>query len=401
MSTYSHRGYQHRQSSYGRRRKKSSGFKRKKKTNSVAKVFLGVVGVVAAAAFVFMFVKYLKPFVDSFVSTSQPETADTATASPDIPSGRYDLADNKIFVSGGSAYTMFKGIDKTASNYAAVMNSVTSGLDTDIKCYNMVVPTSTEFNLNPIYKETSYSQRENLDRINSGLMDSIINVDVYDALNAHKDEYLYYRTDENWTAQGAYYAFNTFAETAQLDTDEILTEEDLASLRGAIKNFGGSYLQRTIDKNTQPNGNAELLDNLDTVTFYGLNVNYSCYAIDKSKGYEEELSDLFSIDKLGDEPLSIFPSSNTTLIRILNHDSNNDERLLVVGDSLSDPMLSYLVPCYYQVHIVDTNIYKENLREYIRDNNITQVLFLSSITNANNSLYCQRLRDLFDSSITG
>ena len=37
---------------------------------------------------------------------------------------------------------------------------------------------------------------------------------VTDALRAHKDEYLYYRTDHHWTGLGAYYAYTAFCEAA-------------------------------------------------------------------------------------------------------------------------------------------------------------------------------------------
>ena len=39
---------------------------------------------------------------------------------------------------------------------------------------------------------------------------------VTDALRAHKDEYLYYRTDHHWTTLGAYYAYEQFCEAQGL-----------------------------------------------------------------------------------------------------------------------------------------------------------------------------------------
>jgi hypothetical protein len=42
----------------------------------------------------------------------------------------------------------------------------------------------------------------------------VIPVDVWSALNAHKNEYLYFRTDHHWTQRGAYYAYTAFAATA-------------------------------------------------------------------------------------------------------------------------------------------------------------------------------------------
>ena len=41
-------------------------------------------------------------------------------------------------------------------------------------------------------------------------------VDVRDTLKAHKDEYLYYRTDHHWTSLGAYYAYSQLCEALGL-----------------------------------------------------------------------------------------------------------------------------------------------------------------------------------------
>lgn len=400
MSSYSHRGYEQRNSGCARRRHKTMGFKRRSKGKSFFRYFLTVIGVVIAIGFVFIFLKYLHPFVNSIVLDNS-QTSDTATAETyDIPTGSYDRVDDKIFVSDGSGYVMFKGIDETASNYAAVINSVISNIDGDVDIYNMVVPTNAEFALDPNYREESYSQKDNLNKISSSLMDSVANIDVYDTLNKHKDEYIYFRTDERWTSLGAYYAFKEFANIANFPTDTVYSIDDMISQKGIIKHFEGEYIQRTTDEKTQPNGNEELLANCDSVDFYKLDVNYTCYSVNSETGLEEEIS-LFSIDKVGNDPMSVFPGNGTPFLRIINHDSDNSEKLLVIKDSFAEPMIGYLVPGYYQVHVVDTKLYKENLSEYIRSNDITQVLFLSSITNANNSLYCQRLRDLFDKSITG
>lgn len=402
MSSYSHRGYEHRSGGYGRRRRKTMGFKKRKRTGNFLKILITIICAAIVVGLLVIFFKYLQPFVESFIPNDGKEDSDAAavTETFDVPDGNYDSVDSKIFVSDGSGYVMFNGIDETASNYAAIINSAVSTIDSDVEVYNMVVPTNTEFGLEPYFSEETYSQRSNLDKISSGLKDSIINIDVYDTLNAHKDEYIYFRTDESWTTLGAYYAFTDFANLASFPQDKVYTLDDMAAQKGIIKRFEGSYIQRTSDEETQPNGNEELAANADYIEFYKLNVNYVCYSINMETGSEEEI-ELFSIDNVGSDPLSVFPGSTTSLLRIINHDCSNGERLLVVKDSFADPMIGYLVPGYSQVHVVDAQLYEKNLSEYIRSNDITQVLFLSSVTDANNSLYCQRLRDLFESSVTG
>ena len=151
MSSYSHRGYEQRSGGYGRRRHKASGFKRKPSGGEAAKGLVTFILIIVLSALVFIFIKYLKPFLNSFNdnnSVEAVETLDVATPdSPDIPVGEFDKVDDKIFVSNGRGYLMFKGINDTAVNYAATLNSIVSSVDDDIIVYNMVIPTNTEFGL--------------------------------------------------------------------------------------------------------------------------------------------------------------------------------------------------------------------------------------------------------------
>lgn len=424
MSSYFHKGYEHRNGSYGRRRHNSVGF-RKRRRFSIRKLLTVILCVLAAAALVYYFVQYIVPFIRTEFNNNS-ETPDSALSeTSDVPLGNYDEVDSKVYVSEGSGYLMFNGIDKTAVSYAAVINSVASSIGDDIAVYSMVVPTNTDIGLDARLRGDSNSQRDNINLISSRLMDRVKSIEVCDILNAHKDEYIYFRTEDSWTSLGAYYAFRDgFAPAAAFPEESLYSDEDMAQYKGIIKNFAGSYIDRTTDEKIQPNGNAQLCENLDTVEFYKLNVDYSCYVFtedgadtdednyeysepeyddyESDDDDEDEDEELFSMSGVADDAMSIFPGYKTPLLQIYNHDAwDSTERLLVIKDDYANPMIGFLVPGYNQVHVVDTMLYKGNLSEYIIENDITQVLFLSSAANANNSLYCQRLRDLFDSGITG
>ena len=402
MSSYSHRGYEHRTGGYGRRRHKASGFKRKP-TGEAPKGIIFFIFIIAAAALFFVFFKYLKPFINSFYEKNSAEiveTADTATPdSPDAPFGEFDRVDKKIFVSNGNGYLMFKGINDTAVNYAATLNSIGSSLDDDITLYNMVIPTSAEFGLHQSYRKYTNSQKDNLDKIKSSLMDNVISVDLYKTFDFHSSEYIYYRTEDGITSLGAYYAYREFAQTAKFLPDYIYSISKLSEKKGTLGRFEGSLLKRTVDADLQPHGNNELFANADIIDFYKLPVGYDCYSVDPETGDETE-TNLLSKENAQNDPLSVFPGRNTPLLQISNNDNNNDEILLIVKDGMAEPLIGYLVPGYSEVHVVDAQLYKMNLSEYIRSYDVTSVLIVNSITDANNSLYCQRLRDLFDNSIS-
>lgn len=427
MSSYFHKGYEHRNSGYGRRRRNSVGFRTSRRKKSVmSKIIIAILCLSVAAAFVFVFIKYLGSFLNS-VTSPEAETQDNAVAeTDDVPTGVFDKVDSKLYVAEGSGYQIFNGIDKTAVSYAAVLNSAAAGIDSNIDIYSMVIPTNTAIGLGDRPGGDSSSQRANLDMINSRLMNRIKSIDVYNTLTAHKNEYIYFRTEDCWTALGAFYGYTAFANSSDYPSDKINTLENLSEYKGVVKNFAGSYIERTTDEMLQPDGNPELRAHLDIIEFYKLDVNYSCYTendsdtdTDEQGGYQyysesdtdnygyyydsdsDDSVELFSMSGLNNDPFAIFPGRNVPLMEIQNHDEwNSTERLLIIKDDYANPMIGYLVKSYNEVHVVDTMLWKGNITEYIDDNDITQVLFLSSITDANNSLYCQRLKDLFDSSIT-
>ena len=403
MSNYSHRGYEHRTGGYSRRRHKSSGFKHKNTGKNIIRTLVAVICTAAVIALIFVFFKYLKPFVTSFVGDSNEVTAtiDTATAdTADHAQGYYDIVDNKVFVSQGSAYLMFKGLANTALNYTAVMNSIATSVGDETEIYNIVIPTNTEFGLESQYRKDSNPQKDNLNFIAHGLMDRVNFVDIYDTLDSHKSEYIYYRTDENLTSLGAYYAYLEYMNYTQTDdtpSKKVYSLDTLAKKKGSIRRFEGDLLKRTIDPSVQPHGNQELFNNADTIDFYKLPVNYNSYIVDLQTGdYKEK--DLFTTENVGEDPLSVFPARNTPLMVMYDLETKSKDKLLIVKDRYAEPMIGYLIPGCGEVHVADVQLYTGSLSEYVIKNDITRVLIINGIGNANNALYCQQLKDLFNSS---
>ena len=70
----------------------------------------------------------------------------------------------------------------------------------------MIIPTQLEFQ-DEVYSSVQDSQKEAIDYIYANMPERIRPVDAYGALEKHKDEYIYYRTDHHWTALGAYYGY--------------------------------------------------------------------------------------------------------------------------------------------------------------------------------------------------
>ncbi len=409
MSRYSHRGYKQRTSGYNRRRRKATGFKDRRINSKTAKIIAVSVAVMTIACAVWFFADNISSFMDSQKKVDPPPNSQSSTCDVpsqnaetlDIPSihfaeGEFDSVDNSIFVSNGCGYALFRGIDTTARNYSAILNSISSSVSNNVNIYTAVIPTNTEIGLDGVV-EGSYSQKDNLNTIRLYLSDKVKYVDLYETLSKHKDEYIFYRTDPCMTALGGYYAYCDIAETADVPQKEIYSIDKLSEKSGVIPDFKGEFIKKTVDKQKQPNGNPYLAQNLDSVLYYKLPVHYNCYAINKNDKVE---TDLFTTKNAESDPLGVFPAKDTPLLYIENIQENSGRKLLIVKDHCAESVIGYLVPHYAEVHVVDVSLYKGDLCRYVNEHQITDIMFINGIDDANNSLYCQRLRDLFVTGIS-
>ena len=83
-------------------------------------------------------------------------------------------------------------------------------------------------------------------------MDGVFYVDIYGALDAHKSEYIYFRTDESLTALGGYYIYREFAQNTGFAPEYIYSTQTLSAKKGSIARFEGSFIRRTTNRNLQP-----------------------------------------------------------------------------------------------------------------------------------------------------
>lgn len=419
MSRYSHRGYEHRTGSYGRRRRKASGFRKKSGGSAAAKGAAALVTVTAAVVLVYLFADNIKPFMTSLGGSSSVrtdifdtstdaapmgETPDTPTSTGDTPAeikladGYFDNADDDIFISNGAGYPVFKGIDTTARNYAAVLNSISRSVSSSVDMYCAVIPTNSEVGLDGAI-EGSHSQKQNLDLISSLLSDRVTGVDVYSSLREHRGEYLYFRTDPSLTSLGGYYAYTEIADASWIAPRDVYTIAQLSKKKYSISPFEGEFIARTTDDRAQPHGNQELFNNPDTVEYYKLPVQYNCFAVNRKTGNRVE-TDLFSDKNAASDPLSVFPGKDTPFLVVYNLQSTNTDKLLIVKDHSAEPVIGYLIPHYSEIYIADVNKFDGDLNSVVTEYGVNDIMFINGIDDANNSLYCQRMRDLFDNSIS-
>ncbi len=297
------------------------------------------------------------------------ENIETATPAP-APEPEKDYGDGPNvgywMVVDGKAVQLFKFNKESFEYYAQVLNKYSEKMGDGVKIYSMIPPTNGEFMQLKKYKGITDSQNDALGFLKSKLNDSILSVDVFDALNKYKDEYIYFRTDHHWTALGAYYGYSEFM-SSKGDTPLSLDQFEKIDLG----DFLGSSYTKTLDKSLEKNP-----DNI--VAYKPLN-NHEFTTYKGNEGTKADIIDLKYTDDISKKYLAFISSGGATWSKVKT-DIKNGKKVLVVKDSFGNMLVPFLVPHYEEIYVVDSRFYSINLTgknivEFVEDNGINEVLF--------------------------
>ena len=100
------------------------------------------------------------------------------------------------------AMSGFYGQFDMGALYADAVNKYKEDLGGSVNVFTMNMPSAVAYYLPSNLADQFTSQSDCIKNIGNNLQ-NVINVDVFDALGAHKDEYIYSRTDHHWQPLGA------------------------------------------------------------------------------------------------------------------------------------------------------------------------------------------------------
>lgn len=310
--------------------------------------------------------------------TPGPTPAPTPPPIPDDGSDGY-LSEG-LYIWKDQAFELFYGGDDSARAYAAAVTSYGEKL-AGKNVYDLVVPNHSEFGLpKRIRNEMGCtSQRENTAQVYEALGPSVTAVDIYDALDLHKDESLYFHTDTHWAPLGAYYAYAEFCRVSGVEAAE-LTSFTKTSTEG----FTG-YLYAVT-------GETCLRENPDRIDLYEPGFAYTAFLSTDGSDFQE-LSGINSPD--GSMGYSMFLWGDNPCVRIVNEESHTGRKLAFVKDSYGNAMAPFLAASFDEVHVVDFRSFPQNLAAYCEEQGITDVLFLNNVMSANTYSQIETMNGLF------
>lgn len=275
-----------------------------------------------------------------------------------------------LLLAGDSAYEYYNFNKQVAINYINAINSTSQKLNGVSTIYDIIVPTSMDIVLPQSVRKdlNSSDQQKAINFMYGSMNENVKTVAVYDILQQHSDEYIYFRTDHHWTALGAYYTYQQFAKNKGISP--IPLESFKAS---EFPGFIGSFY-------TESGKKPDLKKNPDTVIAYNPPVKSSMYYID-ANGQKVNWSVISDVSNWNpSSKYSTFIGGDHPYTYISNKESTDNSSCIVVKESYGNAFVPFIVPHYRNIHVIDYRYWKGNLADFAKKNSVDTVIFVNNIS---------------------
>ncbi len=310
------------------------------------------------------------------ITTTTTKDTNTTTESEELAEVPDELDDGEwmgsVIVTGTGenvrAMSAFYGTFAMGQKYAETINKYREDLGDAINIYTMNMPLSSAYYMPSNLADQFASQHDCIKNIGSNLV-GIMNIDVYDALDEHKEEYIYSRTDHHWTPLGAYYAAQVFSEDAQFDFPDLDTYEECQ-----IEDFVGTmYAYSDYDE--------ELNQNPDTFIYYKPDNDYDVTYYDTDFTNPQTGGSLFFDYASGVNCYSAILGTDDIICEI-DTDVQNSRVLVVIKDSFGNALIPYFTHGFEKIYVVDFRYFDINAISFCQEVGCTDLLFAVSISAA-------------------
>ena len=360
---------------------------------SLSPLMLLIALVVAIAAVVLIAINLGKDKQPSGDDTTPPATGDTTDpGNTDDPNGgdgdntpvdpaptyqRIELNGDEqqydaVYRVGDTGYEMYSYVDSTAKKYADNVNAVADALAGKANVYMLPIPLSSGVSLpDDLYGKDIFADQKAAEQKIIGYMNgNVKSVALYDALLAHRTEYIYFRTDHHWTATGAYYAYEQFCKAKGI------TPTPISSYK--VDEYDG-FLGTFYRDSSQ---NATMGANPDKV------VAYHPLSTEATLDYGDSENASLTRGKIiydeSDAPASLkygaFITGDNAYSIINNPDVTNGSSCIVVKESFGNAFVPFLTDHYQTIYVLDYRYWKGSISQFAQSKGVQDVLFVNNLS---------------------
>lgn len=302
------------------------------------------------------------------------------------PTGQPPQMKNSILIYNGMAFQLFGRQREAEINFAATISNYKTTLGDSVRVFACVVPGPIDFYLPEEYKSKSNHEKPSIDFIYSQLADNVIEVDAYGLLEASTNDFIYFKTDHHWTARGAHKAYQAFCSQAGFEPARLS-----AFQRFSRKKFLGSLYYATLDTRLKSSG--------DSLEYFMLPIPTQAWRYPDRNLVKRVATEVVS-RRLGQGGSYLaFLGGDYPLIHITTN-NRNGRKIMMVKDSYGNAFAPFLAMHYEEIFVVDYRSFDSNIVGFVKQNGITDLLFLHNVAIANTKFtasresYLMRIGDL-------
>ena len=272
----------------------------------------------------------------------------------------------------GSEGSLLLDIEKPTSRiFSAAKNYILGFAEKNqIKPYFMLIPTASVILQQEIDNFTGkdiYNQRNMINNMYSEFEGKVRTTDIYQTLYDHRDEYIYYHTENLPTSLGGYYIYGELCNRLGIEQNTM----DSFSVAYAAHGFYGSLATDFLRSYASS----------DFVSLYEYteseNIVFEHRKNDGSKRLSESIfvqnENLFE-----NKTDMIFGGISPVMDITVSESFGERSSLLVFGDETAKSWLPFLISNYDRITFVELNLASENLLSEIVLEDYDQVLFAYS-----------------------
>ncbi len=285
-----------------------------------------------------------------------------------------DFLTDGMFLYGDAVYTPAYFSEKYAGYYLQTAAYYKSLFGEDTTVSVVVAPVSAMVIDNESVKARIPDQGKIMDDM-AALADPSVNfVDTYSEMYAHRNEYLFFKSDHHWTARGAYYAYRAFAESRGL-TPTALDDFDYKIINDSYHGSMYSFTGDARVKNFTDTIEAFVTRKKVTMTITGQNgatYRYDSPVVESNHTYVTFIA--------GDNPYTV-----------INVPENpQDKNVLVLKDSFGNAFVPFLCEHFGNIIVVDTRYTTMNVYEQLKDYGLTDIVFVNNVQAANSYAWSKK-----------
>jgi hypothetical protein len=194
-------------------------------------------------------------------------------------------------------------------------------------------------------------------------------IHLYDALKAHKDEQLFYRTDHHWTTKGAGYAYEEIARNMGLEAMDIGRYE-----KHEAGDFRGTHYAKYKGAFVTP----------DSIEYYDVPID----ALELEKQTVDSLIDESKLSGYDKYAAFMYGNDGKYTVRA---EKGAGRSLIILKDSYANCLIPYLVMNYDTITVMDLRYFGGSVKEALDAEPDADVLLLYNWTFMNDDNHFYKL----------